>query len=87
MFPSPTDPPCGSAGFAPVEITAHPDLGDAEALIESVRHRGGGVEVTLVLGDGECGESLLTLEDWNWLELASGDIVPVRPLGSARISA
>jgi hypothetical protein len=78
MSPRRTRLPVGRSRLAAVEITEHHCHADAEGVIEQVLYLGERVEVTLLLSDGRDATALLHPHDWDWLELCTGDIVPVR---------
>jgi hypothetical protein len=69
---------------AAVEIADHPGQACSEGVIERISHRRGAVEVTLVLADGTGASARMDRHRADWLELRTGDIVPVRAAAAAR---
>jgi len=53
-----------------------------EAFIERVHLRGERVEIAVLLADGSDATARLDSADWEWLELRTGDIAPVRLLSA-----
>lgn len=70
-----------------VEIARYPPQAPGEGFIESVGWREGHVEVAVLLDDGRDAMARLSAADWEWLEHAAGDIVPVRATGGPPLSA
>jgi hypothetical protein len=76
-----------SSHLRTVQIAQQAPGGRAEAFIEDVRRSGERVEVDVLLADGSDATAQLSVQDWDWLELRTGDIVFVDRAGSAAISA
>jgi len=82
-------PSPGDRGFGhpiAVAIGAGPAEPRLEAFVESVRQRCSHVEVDVLLADGRDATARISSGDWEWLEFAPGDIVPVRHLGEGALS-
>jgi hypothetical protein len=71
-----------------VEIARYSPDAPGEGFIESVGWHEGRVEVAVLLDDGRDATARLSACDWEWLEHAAGDIVPVRQVdGASALSA
>jgi hypothetical protein len=66
---------------------ARPQGMSTEAFVERVRRRGAHVEVDVLLADGRDAMARFDAAEWDWLEVRTGDIVPVRCLQRAMLSA
>ena len=68
----------------PVMILDPRERGEREGVIERIRSDARRVDVRLTLDDGVAAEACLSLDEAAWLELRSGDIVPVAllPVGA-----
>lgn len=75
------------SGSIAVEIARYSPDAHGEGFIESVGCRDGRVEVAVLLDDGRGATARLSVGDWEWLEHAAGDIVPVRETGAQALSA
>jgi hypothetical protein len=70
-----------------LEIRPQPQDMSTEAFVERVRRRGAHVEVDVLLADGRDAMARFDAAEWDWLEVRTGDIVPVRCLQRAMLSA
>lgn len=85
---SPRIPPTGATRDSPfprsgvdrrrVTIIEPAAPADAEALVVTLADRGPGIHAELVLDDGTDAVAFLPKLDVAWLDLRTGDIVPVR---------
>jgi hypothetical protein len=66
----------------PVTIVAHGEPADAEGLVAQLIDRGPGLRVELLLDDGTNAVAFLPKLDVSWLDLRTGDIVPVQRVAS-----
>jgi hypothetical protein len=70
-----------------VELAHHDGAATGEAFVEAVRRTGDRVEVAVLLADGSDATASLDVAEWDWLDARPGDIVRVRRVCWAGLSA